>query len=88
MNDNSKLFAKLKELNDLKEQNLIPTELYEQKEKEVLWEVNYNNTYGSEINVTETAKQQFGGVSNAEVIVISILGLLVILVLIATRYYS
>ena len=36
MNDNSKLFAKLKELNELKEQNLISAELYEQKRKEIL----------------------------------------------------
>ena len=36
MSDNSQLFTKLKELTDLKEQNLISAELYEQKAKEVL----------------------------------------------------
>ena len=49
MNDNSKLFAKLKELNDLKEQNLISVELYEQKEREVLERINSNNVYEVEI---------------------------------------
>ena len=49
MNDNLKLFAKLKELNDLKEQNLIPTELYEQKEREVLERINSNNVQEMEI---------------------------------------
>ena len=44
MKDNSKLFAKLKELNELKEQNLITAELYEQKRKEILGRINNSNT--------------------------------------------
>ena len=50
MSDNSQLFAKLKELNELKEQSLIPTELYEQKSKEVLGKINSNNVYEIENN--------------------------------------
>ena len=52
MKDNSKLFAKLKELNGLKEQNLIPAELYEQKSKKILEKIrNPDATDESEDNI-------------------------------------
>ena len=49
MSNNSQLFAKLKELNELKEQNLISAELFERKRREFLRKINSNNVYESEI---------------------------------------
>ena len=73
MKDNSKLFAKLKELNELKEQNLISAELYEQKRKEILGKIHYspNSVPGDESN-----KSTYGWVIT--LCVITVIAILVI----------
>ena len=73
MKDNSKLFAKLKELNELKEQNLIPAELYEQKRKEILGEINNSNTTNNTVSTESSEPPIWVGISILAVIVAGII---------------